>query len=83
MIKEGYSFTQFWMDSIILNYTYPKWCILPGCNVNYYNIMCVCQYHQNVKLMVEGVKLNENYEDLINLLVYDFQNSDYMLDECN
>ena len=58
----------------------PKWCVLPG-SAGTHNV-CVCKYHQNVKLMVEGAKLNTDYKDLIDLLVCDSQSSDCMLDEC-
>lgn len=58
----------------------PKWCVLPGAAGTH--TVCVCKYHQNVKLMVSGAKLNIDYKDLIDLLVCDSQNSDCMLNNC-
>lgn len=46
----------------------PKWCVLPG-SAGTHNV-CVCKYHQNVKLMLAGSKLNSDYKDLIDLLVW-------------
>lgn len=34
----------------------PKWCVLPG-SAGTYNV-CVYKYHQNVKLMLAGAKMN-------------------------
>lgn len=58
----------------------PKWCVLPDAASTH--TVCVCKYHQNVKLMVSGAKLNIDYKDLIDLLVCDSQNSDCMLNNC-
>lgn len=59
----------------------PKWCVLPG-SAGTHNV-CVCKYHQNVKLMLAGAKMNTDYKDLIDLLVCDSQNnSECMLDNC-
>ena len=32
----------------------PKWCVLPGSSGTH--SVCVCKYHQNIKLMIEGAK---------------------------
>lgn len=58
----------------------PKWCILAGASGTH--SVCVCIYHQNVKLMIDCAKLNVNYKELIDLLVCDINNYDCMMDLC-
>uniref|UniRef100_A0A6P7GVN1 Uncharacterized protein LOC114343446 n=1 Tax=Diabrotica virgifera virgifera TaxID=50390 RepID=A0A6P7GVN1_DIAVI len=58
----------------------PKWCVLPGSSGTH--SVCVCKYHQNVKLMIAGANLNTDYKDLIDLLVCNSESSECMLDLC-
>ncbi|KAJ8678524.1 hypothetical protein QAD02_014311 [Eretmocerus hayati] len=65
----------------------PKHCVLPESSGTH--TVCVCIYHQNVKLMLEGVdvskltsgKLN-NYKDCISLLVCEKPSNKYSLNQC-
>ncbi|KAK4872006.1 hypothetical protein RN001_016130 [Aquatica leii] len=59
----------------------PKWCVLPGSSGTH--SVCVCKYHQNVKLVIEGAKLNVSYRDLMEYLVCDVENDSCMLDKCS
>lgn len=59
----------------------PKWCVLPGSSGTH--SVCVCKYHQNVKLIIEGAKLNVSYRDLIEYLVCDMSKDSCMLDKCS
>lgn len=43
----------------------------------------MCKYHQNVKLMIEGAKLNTSYRDVIDYLVCDIDNKNCMLHKCS
>jgi len=58
----------------------PKWCVLPGASGTH--SVCVCVYHQNVKLMTEALKFNVNYRDLLDFLVCNTENEICMLDDC-
>lgn len=58
----------------------PKWCILAGASGTH--SVCVCVYHQNMKLMVNSAKLNVDYKELIDLLVCDINNYDCMMHLC-
>lgn len=59
----------------------PKWCVLPGSSGTH--SVCVCKYHQNVKLMIEGAKFNISYRDLMEFLVCDSENESCMMDKCS
>lgn len=56
----------------------PKWCIIAGASGTY--SVCVCTYHQNAKLMIDGVKWNGDYKSLLEVLVCNVENYDYMMD---
>lgn len=58
----------------------PKWCIIAGASGTH--SVCVCSYHQNVKLMIDGAKLNVDYKDLIEALVCDVNKYECMMGEC-
>ena len=45
--------------------------------------MCVCTYHQNVKLMLNTVITTLNYKDVLKLCVCSTENSDCMLHHCD
>lgn len=59
----------------------PKWCVLPGSTGTH--SVCVCKYHQNVKLIIEGAKLNVSYKDLMEYLVCNIEKDSCMLDTCS
>lgn len=58
----------------------PKWCILAGASG--IHTVCVCVYHQNIKLMIAGAKLNADYKDLISKCVCDSKNYNCMMNKC-
>src|SRR5258705_1849904 len=58
----------------------PKWCITadsPGTHS-----VCVCTYHQNVKLMLQGVSKSMDYHDLIKKIVCSTDSVESMLERC-
>ncbi|XP_049777645.1 uncharacterized protein LOC126175133 [Schistocerca cancellata] len=59
----------------------PNWCILAG--VAGTHTVCVCSIHQNVKLLLDAVKIEESYKDLIKRLVCNTENQNCMLHRCN
>lgn len=58
----------------------PKWCIIAGASGTH--SVCVCSYHQNVKLMIDGAKLNVEYKDLLEALACDVNKYECMMSEC-
>ena len=44
--------------------------------------VCVCNYHQNVKLMLNTVNTSLDYKDLLKLCVSSTENPDCMLHHC-
>ncbi|XP_063223012.1 uncharacterized protein LOC134531252 [Bacillus rossius redtenbacheri] len=58
----------------------PKWCVTAGSSGTH-NV-CVCTYHQNVKLMVDGAKLMKDYKDLLAILVCDMSSYECMMGKC-
>ena len=59
----------------------PKWCIPVGA-AGTHNV-CVCTYHQNVKLMLSTVDRSLNYREVLKLCVCDVSNPDCMLNHCD
>lgn len=59
----------------------PKWCVLAGASGTH-NV-CVCIYHQNVKLMIEGAKLEVDYKDLLEILVCSISSYNCMMGKCD
>ena len=58
-----------------------KWCMPVG-NAESHNV-CVCTYHQNLKLMLNTVKTSLNYKNVLKLCVCSTENSDCMLHHCD
>lgn len=58
----------------------PKWCKLAGSAGTH--SVCVCIYHQNIKLMLQGANMNVDYKDLLSLVACDVENYDCMLGNC-
>ena len=59
----------------------PKWCIPVGSASGAHSVS-VCKYHQNAKLMVFAIPDVTDYKELIEMVVYDIENRDYMLHSC-
>ena len=59
----------------------PKWCIPVGGASGLHSV-CVCEYHQNLKLMCSKVPVIENYNDLLKKIVGK-KNRDCMLKNCS
>jgi len=58
----------------------PKWCVLAGSPGTH--SVCVCSYHQNVKLMIAASKIDRDYKDLLSLMVCSLTDEDCMLGIC-
>ncbi|XP_065665336.1 uncharacterized protein LOC136086777 [Hydra vulgaris] len=58
----------------------PKWCITVGASGTH--TVCVCTYHQNVKLMINAVELSKDYHELIDMLVCSRANKNCMIHRC-
>ena len=58
----------------------PKWCITVGASGTH--TVCVCTYHQNVKLMISAVELSKDYHELIDMLVCSGANKNCMIHRC-
>ncbi|XP_047133454.1 uncharacterized protein LOC124811601 [Hydra vulgaris] len=56
----------------------PKWCVLP--NSSGTHSVCVCIYHQNMKLILLPIKID--YHKLYKFIVCDMQNKECMLHRC-
>jgi len=59
----------------------PKWCVLAGSAGTH--TVCVCSTQQNVKLLLDAVKIEESHKDLIKMLVCNVENSECMLRHCD
>ncbi|XP_065657343.1 uncharacterized protein LOC136082333 [Hydra vulgaris] len=60
----------------------PKWCIPVG-GASGLHAVCVCQYHQNVKLLVQKIPGISDYKILLKLMVCSIENRDCMLHSCD
>ena len=58
----------------------PKWCVTV--NVPGAQSVCVCQQHQNVKLMISAIPGNHDYKEILQKLVCSISNRDCMLHMC-
>ena len=58
----------------------PKWCISVGA-AGTHNV-CVCTYHQNIKLMLVVMNYSSNYRQLMKC-VCDNEKYDYMMGHCD
>ena len=56
----------------------PKWCIPVGSASGLYSV-CVCEYHQNAKLLVIPIPGIIDYKEILKMLVCDRENRDCML----
>lgn len=59
----------------------PKWCIPVGA-AGTHNV-CVCTYHQNVKLMLVAMNSSHNYKQIIEMCVCDVKRYDCMMGHCD
>lgn len=58
----------------------PKWCVIAGGSGTH--SVCVCLYHQNVKLMIQGANLKVDYKDLLDIIVCDINSYQCMTGDC-
>ena len=59
---------------------HPKWCVIAGSSGTYST--CVCTTHQNIILLVETLNWEVTYKDLVNKVVCDPSNPEYMMHRC-
>ena len=62
-------------------FSHPKWCI-PVDAAGAHNV-CVCPYHQNVKLMLLAMNSSHNYRQILEVWVCDVDNYDCMMGYCD
>ena len=58
----------------------PRWCVTvnaPGAHST-----CVCEYHQNVKLLTNVIPGVKDYHELLEIMVCDVNSRDCMLKTC-
>lgn len=58
----------------------PKWCVIAGSSGTH-NV-CVCIYHQNCKLKLKALGINEHLKDLLPMFVCDTSSKSCMLGLC-
>ena len=58
----------------------PKWCILVGAAGTY---VCVCTYHQNVKIMLGAMNSPTDYKQIMEICVCNLENPDCVLQHCD
>ncbi|XP_012560034.2 uncharacterized protein LOC105846148 [Hydra vulgaris] len=58
----------------------PKSCVTVGASGMH--TVCMCTYHQNVKLIISAVELSKDYHDLIDMLVCSRANKTCMIHHC-
>ncbi|XP_064455414.1 uncharacterized protein LOC135366579 [Ornithodoros turicata] len=59
----------------------PKWCVIAGAPGTH--SVCVCVYHQNIKLLIRACGLNEDYRELLRLVVCNTDKHDCMMGKCS
>lgn len=59
----------------------PKWCVPVGSASGVHSV-CVCEYHQNAKLITAAIPDVSDYKQLLYLIVCDPENRDCMLHSC-
>lgn len=59
----------------------PPWCVLAGSAGT--RSVCVCEYHQNVKLMLHALSIQETASALMAMTVCSLENQDCMLNACS
>ena len=45
--------------------------------------MCVCSHHQDVTLLIYGPRLNIHYKDLLDIMVYNHENYNCVMNICD
>lgn len=60
----------------------PKWCIPVGGASGLHSV-CVCEYHQNFKLLVSEIPGVSDYKDLLQRIVCNTEQRDCMLHSCD
>ncbi|KAK2713715.1 hypothetical protein QYM36_009556 [Artemia franciscana] len=85
-LRELYS--SFIWECPNLNIGFPKFCnirpkqyVLAGSAGTH--TVCVCSIHQNVKLLLDVVKIEESYKDLIKMLICNVENNECILCHCD
>ena len=58
----------------------PKWCVTVGSSGAH--SVCVCSIHQNVKLLLKAVDLEQSYHELIEMIVCNRNNRECMIHRC-
>ncbi|KAK3911351.1 Protein piccolo [Frankliniella fusca] len=59
----------------------PKWCVFPRSTGTH--IVCVCQIHEDFKLVLNALKIKDHYRELISSLVCDTNSRSCMLRLCD
>jgi hypothetical protein len=59
----------------------PKWCITIGASGTH--SVCVCTYHQNVILLLNAIKIDKTYHELIEMIVCDRDSKECMVHRCS
>ena len=59
----------------------PKWCLIAGSSGTH--SVCVCTQHQNTVLLLDAIKWNITYKDLIEKVVCDSTNRECMIHRCS
>lgn len=59
----------------------PKWCVLAGSSGTH--SVCVCTYHQNVKLLIEAAGIDEDYKILCKRMLCEDASRECYLRHCN
>ena len=60
----------------------PKWCITVNSTSGVHSA-CVCEIHQNVKLLTAAIPGNFDYKELLSKLICDSNSRDCMLHHCD
>ena len=58
----------------------PKWCIIAGPK-NTHSV-CVCSYHQNVKLLLSSIEIEHLYYEIIDMIVCNRDSKECMVHRC-
>ena len=59
----------------------PKWCIIAGPQKTH--AVCVCRYHQNVKLLLSSIGITHLYYEIIDKIVCNRDSKECMVYICN
>ena len=58
----------------------PKWCVSAGPKGTH--SVCICSYHQNVKLLLSAIGLEDSYQTLIEMIVCNYESKVCMVHRC-